>query len=98
MPVGAREGRLHERFGDLEPKRRADDPGAQAEHVHVVVLHGLMCCVGVVTDRGANAWELAGRDRYTGPAATDDDPAIGPMVVQRDGDRFGCVGIVAGGG
>ena len=36
--------------------------------------------VGVVTDRGANAGELARRDRRAGAAAADHDAAIGLPV------------------
>src|SRR5262249_27385299 len=43
----------------LTRQRLADDFGAEAEHIHVVVLDALMRGVGVVADRRADAVDLA---------------------------------------
>ena len=67
---------------------------AQAQHVDVVVLDGLARRVAVVADGGADAGELAGRDRDAGAAAADDDAAVDLAVADGGGHRLGDVGVV----
>ena len=57
----AGERRAEERDGALVGRLRPDDPGAQGQHVHVVVLDALVGGVRVVADRGADAADLVGR-------------------------------------
>src|SRR5919204_4733883 len=52
------------------------DLGAEAEHVHVIVLDALVCRVVVVADRGTDAWDLARRDRRADPGAADEHGAF----------------------
>ena len=47
---------------DLRGERNADDPGAEAQDVQVVVLDGLMRRVGVVADGGTDPWKLVRGD------------------------------------
>src|SRR5215208_3049561 len=68
--------RTEERREHLRGDQRADDPPAHAEHVAVVVLDGLVARVGVVADEGADAGELAGRDRHARARAADDHRAL----------------------
>ena len=79
---------------NLECECGADDARAKALHVHVVVFDRLMCGVGVVAHRRAQAGELARGDRDAGPAAANDDAALGLPVAEGDGDRFGRIGII----
>ena len=67
---------------------------AEAQHVQVVVLDGLPRGVGVVAHRGANAGELARRDRRAGAAAADHDAAVGLPVADGLGHGLGDVGVV----
>ena len=54
----------------------ADHLGAEAEHVHVVVLDALVRGVDVVADRGADPRELAGGDRGADARAADEHAAL----------------------
>ncbi len=72
----------------------ADDLGAQAEDVHVVVLDRLVGAVEVVADRGPDARQLAGRDRGARPRAADEDPALGLAALQHLPDLAGLVRVV----
>src|SRR5829696_8397375 len=68
--------RSQERREHLGRDQRADHPAAHAEHVAVVVLDGLVARVGVMADEGADAGELAGRDRHARPRAAYDHRAL----------------------
>ena len=57
-------------------ERRPDDLGAEAEHVHVVVLDALVRRVDVVADRRADPGDLAGGDRGADARAADEDAAL----------------------
>ena len=83
-------GSAHELAGE----RRADDLGAEAEHVHVVVLDALVRGVAVVADRGADAADLRGGDRGAGARAADEDAALGASAHDRPADRLRDVRVV----
>ena len=74
----ARRRRIVPREGAHEVGREigADDPGAEAEHVHVVVLDALVGRVHVVADCGADPVELARGDRRPDAGAADENPAL----------------------
>src|SRR5919197_3705968 len=55
----AAEFRRQERLGAIDRRLRTDDARPQDEHVHVVVLHALMCGVRIVADGCADAAHLA---------------------------------------
>src|SRR5579875_781868 len=80
----------------LEGELGADDPRAQHQHVHVVVLDPLVGGVGVVAHAGAYAGNLVGghADAY---ARAADENAAG-RIAAPDGvaDQLGEVGIVGG--
>src|SRR5256714_7060614 len=65
-----------ERERAFERQLRTDDPRAQHQHVHVIVLDALVGGVRVVADRRANAADLAGRDRGADAGAADQDAAV----------------------
>src|SRR3954447_8646802 len=65
-----------ERANQLRRERRPDDLGAEAEDVHVVVLHALVRGVDVVAHRRADARDLAGRDARADPGAADEPAAL----------------------
>src|SRR5437773_4829238 len=71
VPLLAAEARGHEGAHQLHGEGRTDDPSAQDEHVHVVVLDPLMRRVGVVADRGPDPRQLARRHRGPDAAAAD---------------------------
>ena len=89
MPVFTRELRVQEGIDDLAGQGRANHARADAQHVHGVVLHCLMCGVGVVADGGADARKLVRGDRDPGAAPADDDAAIGMAIEYRLRNRFG---------
>src|SRR5262249_36133429 len=79
---------------ELPRELAADDLGAEAEHVHVVVLDTLVRGIDVVADRGADPVELAGRDRGADAQAADEDAAVRGTGGERVRDVRGLVGIV----
>ena len=62
---------------DLVGERLADDPGADRQHVGVVVQPRVAGRVEIVAERGADSPHLVGRDLLALAAAAQDDPAIG---------------------
>ena len=94
MPGLAGEPGVQKRRDDLGGQRAAHHAGAEAQHVHVVVLHRLVGGIGVVADGGANPRHLVGRNRHAGAAAAHHDAALGASLVQRLGDRAGRIRIV----
>src|SRR3954452_8088813 len=72
----------------------ADDLGAEAEHVHVVVLDALVRGIGVVADRCADARDLVGRDRRDDARAADEQRSLGLAAADRLGDLTRLVGVV----
>src|SRR5207244_1077534 len=61
----------------LEGERLADDLGAEAEYVDVVVLDTLVRRVDVVAERGANAGHLVGGNAGADAGAADHHAAVG---------------------
>src|ERR687894_1622332 len=92
--AGELRGREH--GDDLGRQRRADDAPAEAEHVAVVVLDGLVGRVGVVRDDRADAGDLRGRDRDTRARAADDDRPLGVAAPDRLARLARLVGVVHG--
>ncbi len=84
----------HEDGNELARHRRADDFGAKAQEVHVVVLHGLVRAVQIVADRGADAGHLAGGDRGACTGTADENTAlrVPRLDLLADGTRL--VGVV----
>src|SRR5437762_2278305 len=76
VPLAAIELGAEEDLDELTRNRRPDDLGAEAEHVHVVVLDRLVSAVEVMADRGANSGHLAGGDRSARAGAADEHPAL----------------------
>ena len=62
---------------------RGDDAGAEAEDIHVVVLHALPGGIFVVADGGADAGDLVGGDGGADAAAAEDDAT--PSLAGSDG-------------
>jgi hypothetical protein len=75
---------------------RADHPAAQAEDVHVVVLHALVGGVGVVGDGRPHAADLVGRHAGPDPGAADEDPPVRLSVADRIRQAAGEVRVVVG--
>ena len=63
VALGTVEACAEERLDEVARDARADDFGAEAEDVHVVVLDALVRGVDVVADRGPDPRLLAGGDR-----------------------------------
>src|SRR3990172_5096303 len=91
LEAGAQE-RLHQ----LHRQRAADDARAQAEHVHIVVLHALARGVRVVAEGGADAAHLVRGDAGADAAAADDNATLGAPVNDRLADGAGVVRVVHG--
>ena len=72
----AAERRGEERQRALEGGLGADDPRAEGQHVHVVVLDALVRRVRVVAHGGAHAADLVRGDARADAGAADEDPAI----------------------
>ena len=89
-----REPRVEEGLDQLERERRADDLGAEAHHVHVVVLDALVGRVDVVAERGPDARDLVGRDAGPDPGPADHDRPLGLAAADRVADPLGQVGEV----
>ncbi len=88
---------VQERGDDLECQLAADDPAADAQHVHVVVLYALARGISVVTDRRADAGDFVGRDADADTTAANQQPTIGFAAVDSLGDFDSEIGVVAGG-
>src|SRR6188508_1824985 len=85
------EFRTQEGANQLCCEGSADHLGADAEHVHVVVLHALVGRVRVVADRCADPCELAGRDRRlpSGSPRRAREPCPGSRCAARGRTRRG---------
>ena len=73
----AAERGAEERDGALERGLGPDDPRAEGQDVHVVVLDALVRGVRVVADGRADAAHLVRGDRGADARAADQDPAVG---------------------
>src|SRR3972149_1764935 len=85
-----------DRLHQLHRNRVADDARAQAEHVHIVVLHALARGVRVVAEGGANAAHLVRGAARADAAAADDDAPLGAPVNDRLADGAGVGRVVYG--
>src|SRR4029077_7876649 len=72
----------------------ADDPGAEREDVHVVVLDALVRAVGVVADRGPDPAHLVGGDRRPHARPADEDPSVRATPLDRESNPLGEVRVV----
>ena len=80
VALPAVEARREKRVDELARNRRPDDLGAEAEHVHVVVLDALVRGVHVVTDRRADTGDLACGHCRADAGAADEDAALRAAV------------------
>ena len=93
--LGAETG-AEERADHLARERWPDDPLAEAEDVHVVVLDTLARRVGVVADTSAEARVLVDRDADTDAAAADQHAAIRVSLADLPRDQRREVRVVVG--
>src|SRR5579859_1719171 len=94
MALFVGEVRPDEGGDDLSRQGRANDPRAETEHVHVVVLDALMGGVSVVAESGPNTMDLVRRDRRANAAPAEKDAAIHRAVEDRRGNFSRVVRIV----
>src|SRR5829696_437949 len=94
VPLAAVEARAEVRADEVGRELGAHDLGAEAEHIHVVVLDALVGGVHVVADGRADPFELARGHRGADARAADEDPAVGEAVRERVADLLRLVGIV----
>ena len=71
-----------------------DDPTAEHEHVHVVMLDSLMRRVEVLAIRGSYSRHLVRRDARTDARTAEHDAAINPTGDDLDRHLLGEIGIV----
>src|SRR5205823_1292200 len=83
-----------ERAHEVGAQARPDDLGAEAEHVHVVVLDALVRGVPVVADRGADARHLARGDRSADARSAHEHASLRAAGEDRLADLASLVGIV----
>ena len=72
----------------------ADQPGAEREHVGVVVLACQPGAGAVMAQRGADMAVTVEGDRNADAGAADGDAASGPALAKRPGEGIGVIGIV----
>ena len=94
MTLLAAEAGVQKRVHQLKRKAWPNDPRAQAEHVHVVVLHSLMRAVGVVAHACAYAAKFVGRRRNADAAAADQKSTLGPAGLHGFGHQLGVIRII----
>src|SRR4051794_31896780 len=94
VALAAVEPRGDECAYQLRRERRPDDLGAEAEDVHVVVLHALVRGVDVVAYRRADPGDLAGGDARADTGAADEDAALGIAAQDRLADLPRLVRVV----
>src|SRR5262249_51512259 len=88
------EARVQEGAHQVDGERRPDDLGAEAEHVHVVVLDALVGRIDVVAHGAADPVELRDGDRGTDARAADEHADLGIPVLDRLADLARLVGVV----
>src|SRR5829696_991642 len=76
VPLAAVEAGTQEGAHEVGRELGADDLGAEAEHVHVVVLHALVGGIDVVADCRPDPGHLASRHRGTDTGAADEHAAL----------------------
>ena len=94
MPFFRRVPSAYKRLDQFVGQRNTDDPAAQNQDVHVIVLDTLVRGIDVVADGGAHALYLVRGDRSADTTAADQHSALGPTVGHRSSDRFGVIRIV----
>ena len=90
------ERRGQERERALERGLRPDDPRAQGQDVHVVVLDALVRGIRVVADRRADAAHLVGGHARPDPGAADEDPALRRAALDRLAEALREVRVIVG--
>src|SRR5687768_16052087 len=90
------EGRGEERLENRESVARTDEPGAERQHVRVVVLARVGRARDVVAERRANAENLFRVHAAADPGAVDHDARGGTSAGDRPGHLNGKVGVVDG--
>src|SRR5262249_10248924 len=94
VPLATVEAGCEKDGDELLRDRGADDLGAEAETVHVVVLDPLVRAVEVMADRCADPGHLAGRDSRPDSRAADEHTALGPAGLELLTDLLGLVRVV----
>jgi UDP-N-acetylglucosamine 1-carboxyvinyltransferase len=94
VSFGGNELRAQESRNDLLGDGLPGDAGGQSEDIDVVVLHRLVCGVGVVGLGTADPVQFVRCDCGPCPGAADDYAAIGPSAQHGASHRGGEIGIV----
>jgi hypothetical protein len=88
MPGGRAVTSSEESLYDLKGDFGADDPSADAEDVHIVMLHPLASRVGIVTEASSNAGKLVSGDAHPHSRTADQDSAIDLPFEEFSGDQL----------
>src|SRR4029453_1780837 len=98
VPCGLAVLRAEKGLDQVPGQLRPDGPSAQAENVHVIVLHALAGREVILDETGSPPWNLFGahRDAHSAPAYCQ--PALHRARHQRTTERLHEVRIVVGGG
>src|SRR5436190_35623 len=96
VPLRARKARREKGARDLLRERGPDDPGAEAEHVHRVVLDALPRGKRVVAEPGTDPRDLVRRHRRAHPAPADENAPLASARHDGPGDLPREVGVVRG--
>src|SRR5690242_446895 len=94
VPRASVEPRAEERGHELPGEGGADHLGAEAEHVHVVVLDALVGAVGVVADRRPDPCLLARGDGGADAGPADEHGPLGVAALNRLADLARLVRVV----
>lgn len=92
----AGELRPEEGLDEFDGDGFADDPGADANDIHVIVFDALVGGVAVVADAGPDAGDFVGRHADADAAAADQDAAVRLSGDDGLADLAGEVGVVDG--
>jgi len=90
------ESGFEERIDDFGCRRDPDDPRPEGEHVHVIVLHGLVRGVMVVDHGASHARDLVCSNRRASSGTADHDASFGIAADDRPTNGRGNVRIVDG--
>lgn len=94
MALFSAEAGREERSHQLKRQLRTHHPSANAQYVHVIVLHTLMSGVVIVTHARPDPGNLVRRDRHPNSATADQDSPLHLMLVESQCDGFGKVRVV----